>query len=64
MLTERQTDVLKLIVTVKKISTRKLAEQLEIAESAVQKHLKRLPQQGIIERIGTINGYWKILIKE
>ena len=34
-----------------------------INESAIQKHIKGLTEHGIIERIGTKNGYWKILIK-
>jgi predicted HTH transcriptional regulator len=35
-----------------------------INESAIQKHLKALTEQEMLERIGTKKGYWKILDKK
>lgn len=61
-LTERQQAVLALIEDDKRISRKEMAARLTINESAVQKHLKALTELSVIERIGTRNGYWKILI--
>lgn len=63
-LTQRQEEVFKLILADPKISRRELAKKLRINESAIQKHLKVLTEQKILERIGTKNGYWKILVKK
>jgi ATP-dependent DNA helicase RecG len=60
-LTERQKEVLTIIVTDNKISYRAIAEQLKINESAVLKHLELLKEKGFIERQGGTRGYWKIL---
>ncbi|MBN2396340.1 MAG: putative DNA binding domain-containing protein [Candidatus Atribacteria bacterium] len=62
-LTERQKEVYDLILLNDKISRREIAQKLEIAESAVQKHLKALTNSKIIERMGTNKGYWKVLVK-
>lgn len=62
-LTDRQKEVLILIKENNKISRKEIAHKLGIAESAVQKHLKALTDAKIMERVGTKNGYWKILIK-
>ena len=37
-----------------------MVEKLKINESAIQKHLNKLKQPGIIERLGSTRGYWKI----
>jgi predicted HTH transcriptional regulator len=63
-LSERQIEILNLIESDLKISRKQIADKLEINESAIQKHIKILIEKNIIERIGTKNGYWKILIKE
>lgn len=63
-LTERQKEVFKLIVANPKVSRKELAQLLNINESAVQKHLKALNDEKVIERVGTNKGYWKILVKE
>jgi ATP-dependent DNA helicase RecG len=62
-LTERQIEVFKLIKEDNKISRKEIAKKLDIAESAVQKHLKILTEAKIIERVGTYKGYWKIIAK-
>jgi ATP-dependent DNA helicase RecG len=61
---ERQDEILKLIKSDLKITRKQIAEKLDINESAIQKHINDLIEKQIIERIGTKNGYWKILIKE
>jgi len=63
-LTQRQDEVFKLILANPKISRRELAEKMGINESAIQKHLKALNEQEMLERIGTKKGYWKILDKK
>lgn len=62
-LTERQKEVYDLILLKDRISRREIAQKLQIAESAVQKHLKALTNSKIIERMGTNKGYWKVLVK-
>ncbi len=61
-LSERQIEIFKLIESDLKITRKQIAEKLEINESAVQKHIKTLIEKKIIERRGTKNGYWKILV--
>lgn len=61
-LTNRQKEVLSYILTDQKITRKELSKTLNINESAVQKHLKSLTEKKIIKRIGTKDGYWKILI--
>lgn len=59
-LTERQKEVLNIIVKDNKISYRALADLMGINESAVKKHLEILKGKGYIERKGGTRGYWKI----
>ena len=61
ILTDRQKEVLSLIIQNNKITRKELADKLGIAESAVQKHIKALTKVKVISRVGTRNGYWKIL---
>jgi predicted HTH transcriptional regulator len=61
-LTDRQKDVLNIIKKNNKISYRKMAEILDIAESAVKKHLNALKEKGVIKREGGTRGWWEILI--
>lgn len=63
ILTDRQKEILDFINVNFKITRKELSKKLGINESAIQKHLKGLKEQGIIERVGTKNGYWKIMIK-
>ncbi len=59
-LTTRQAEVLQLIVDNPKISYRSMAERLRINNSAVKKHLEKLKELGVIERIGGTRGYWQV----
>jgi len=61
-LTDRQKDIIDLIKQNPRISYRKMAQMLDIADSAVKKHLNKLKKLGAIERIGGTRGYWKINI--
>jgi ATP-dependent DNA helicase RecG len=39
-----------------------LSEKLNINPSAVQKHINKLKQKGLLKRVGpTKGGYWKIV---
>jgi ATP-dependent DNA helicase RecG len=45
-----------------KISRKELSEELSINPSAIQKHIERLKQKNIIERIGSNKGgCWTVL---
>jgi predicted HTH transcriptional regulator len=60
-LTDRQKDVLSLIRQNNKVSRKSLSELLDIAESAVQKHLEALKDKDVIKREGGSRGWWEIL---
>lgn len=60
-LTDRQKDILDLMRQNNKISYRKIAQILDIADSAVKKHLDTLKQKGAIKRVGGTRGYWEVL---
>ena len=63
-LTERQIEILMLIRENPNISRRKLAEEFRINPSAVQKHLEKLKEKGILKRIGPDKGgYWAVTEK-
>jgi len=59
-LTDRQNEILKLIIENNKITKRELANVLEINVSAAQSHLESLKNKGVIERVGGTRGYWKV----
>jgi len=61
-LTERQIEILVLINENPKIPRKQLSEKLNINQSAVQRHLEKLKEKGILKRIGPAKGgSWKIL---
>jgi len=60
-ITNRQSQVLDLIVADNRISIRKIAKELDINRSAVQDHIEALREQEYIKREGGTRGYWKIL---
>lgn len=62
-LTERQIEVLNMIINDNKLSNRSIAKSLGINSSAVLKHLDVLKEKGYIERIGSTRGYWKVFLK-
>ena len=59
-LTDRQKEVLNIIVENNKVTRKHIANQLKINGSAVSKHLEILKEKGHIERIGGMRGYWKV----
>jgi len=61
-LSDRQKDIIDLIKQNPKISYRKMAQILDIADSAVKKHLNKLKEMGLIERVGGTRGYWSVKI--
>ena len=64
-LTTRQADVMHLILDKPDITRKEMAGSLGINESAIQKHVEKLKEKGVIERIGgDRGGYWKVLVDE
>ena len=62
-LTERQKEILSIIVANPGISRKQLSEKLGINESAVQKHTDALKKKGAIARESETTGQWKIIVK-
>jgi ATP-dependent DNA helicase RecG len=62
-LTDRQKEVLKIISDNSKVSIRTIAGKLGINDSAAQKHVDKLKEKGVIERVGGTRGYWIIKTK-
>ncbi len=63
-LTDRQTEILKIIEQDSKISYRKVSELLNINYSAAQAHFDTLKEKRIISRIGDTRGSWKVNYKK
>ena len=63
-LTDRQKEVLELIIENNKIGYQEIAKKLEINNSAVQAHINALKNKNIIIREGGTRGYWKIIAKQ
>lgn len=64
-LVESQELILKLIEANPKVSKRKLAEEIGISTTAIDKNIATLKRKGLIERLGTDrSGYWKLIIKK
>lgn len=63
-LTNRQIDVLQLIVNNNEITYQELSDVLKINRSAIQKHIKALKDIGSLNREGTKEGSWEISYKE
>jgi len=61
-LTERQREVLRLIILNNKITYKELSKQLSIRESAVGKHIEALKEKGAIKREGVTRGKWIVLL--
>jgi len=58
--TRRQQEIINLIKQDNKISYRAMAQQLDVNESAIKKHLNTLKKQSVITREGGTRGYWNI----
>ena len=59
-MTDSQQSTLKFIQANPKLPYRQIAKELKINPSAVQKHLAKLKELGIIERVGGTRGYWQV----
>ena len=59
-LTDRQKEILNIINNNNKVSYKEISVILDINESAVNKHIIKLKEKKIIERIGGTRGHWKI----
>ncbi len=62
-LTERQKEVLQLVLEQPQITVSSLGELLNINRSAAQKHIEVLVDKQFIKRIGGTRGYWKLIKK-
>ena len=60
LLTDRQIEILNIIKNNPFVSRRELSTQMNVNESAIQKHLDNLKKKGFIEREGKTTGYWKM----
>lgn len=60
-LTDRQKEVFEIIADNPKVSRKRIAEILQINESAVQDHTDALKNKNIIKREGGTRGFWLIL---
>jgi ATP-dependent DNA helicase RecG len=61
-LTDRQKEILQIIVEKPTISREELAKKTGINPSAIQKQLVNLKEKGILKRIGPDKGgHWKII---
>ena len=59
-LTERQLEIVELVKSNKKISYRAIAENLDINDSAVDRHMKILREKGVLKRVGGTRGHWEV----
>jgi len=60
---ETQQSIIKLMQSNPKIAITALASELEISTTAIEKHIKKLKEQKIIQRIGGARGgYWEIIV--
>jgi ATP-dependent DNA helicase RecG len=60
---ETQQNIIKLMQNNPKIAITALSRELEISTTTIEKHIKTLKEQNIIQRIGGAKGgYWQILI--
>jgi len=59
-LTDRQREVLEVVLEDPTISISAISKRLNINRSAVQAHFDALKEKGIITRVGGTRGYWKI----
>lgn len=60
VLTDRQVELLTLIYEDKKVTYQQLSEKLGIQESAISKHISKLKEKGVLERVGGTRGHWNI----
>ena len=59
---ETQQNIIKLMQNNPKIAITALADELGISTTAIEKHIKTLKEQNIIQRIGGAKGgHWEIL---
>jgi len=61
-LTDRQIEILNYIIENNNITREELTKKVGINPSAIQKQLEKLKDKGLLERVGTKGGYWKVEI--
>ena len=54
-----------LLLSNKKLSAAKIAEQLDLGSRSIEKNIKKLKEYGILKRHGSPkSGYWEIVDKD
>jgi biotin operon repressor len=46
------------------MTTRQLADELGISHRAIAKQIKKLQEQGLLQRIGPDKGHWEVINKD
>lgn len=59
-LSDREKEIITLVEQNAFATYRGIAKKLEINVSAVQKHIEKLKEKGILERIGGTRGHWQV----
>jgi len=60
-LTDRQKEILSLIQMNPKISLRQIARELNIGQTAIDKHINSLKEKGVLKRVGGTRGHWEVV---
>ena len=64
-LTDTQKKIVNLLLSNKKLSAAKIAEQLDLGSRSIEKNIKKLKEYGILKRHGSPkSGYWEIVDKD
>ena len=62
MISERQKEILDMTKVNPSISREEISQKLNINPSAVQRHIEKLKEKGIIKRVGPDKGgYWEVI---
>lgn len=64
MLTTRQIEIINYIIENNHITRNELTKKVGINPSAIQRQIENLKEKGLLERVGTKGGYWKVKSEE
>ena len=63
-LDKKSLKILKLLVEDPDYTYLKLAEETSLSQKTIYMRLKRMQEDGLIERVGSArNGYWKVIVR-
>lgn len=63
-LTTRQIEIINYIIENNHITRNELTKKVGINPSAIQRQIENLKEKGLLERVGTKGGYWKVKSEE